>query len=117
MEEKKLVSKRSKKAKKVVFSLATAMIAATVMTITAFADVDASEFINKACTVLKTVIIIIGFGLGAWGVINLLEAYSSNDPSGRSQGIKQFIGGLGIILVGVILVPVLQSQIINSMGA
>lgn len=115
--EKKNLSTKFRKAKKAVVSGTSAVMATVMTTITAFAaDVDANEFVTKACSVLKTVIILVGFGLALWGVINALEGYSSKNSADRSDGIKQLIGGLGIILVGVILVPVLQTQITNAMG-
>ena len=33
------------------------------------------EFFNQAVTVLQTLVIALGAGLGIWGVINLLEGY------------------------------------------
>ena len=33
------------------------------------------EFFNQAITVLQTLVIALGAGLGVWGVINLLEGY------------------------------------------
>ena len=35
------------------------------------------EFFNQAITVLQTLVIALGAGLGVWGVINLLEGYGS----------------------------------------
>ena len=47
------------------------------------------EFFNQAITVLQTLVIALGAGLGVWGVINLLEGYGSDNPAAKSQGIKQ----------------------------
>ncbi|MHC5099609.1 Maff2 family mobile element protein [Peptoniphilus genitalis] len=41
--------------------------------------------------VLKTLVTAIGAGLGAWGVINLMEGYGNDNPGAKSQGIKQFM--------------------------
>ena len=49
------------------------------------------EFFAKAIEVLKILVTAIGAGLGAWGVINLLEGYGSDNPGAKSQGIKQFM--------------------------
>ena len=49
------------------------------------------EFFIAAIEVLKTIIILLGCVLGAWGLINLLEAYGSDNPGSKSQGIKQFM--------------------------
>jgi len=51
----------------------------------------------------------IGAGLGVWGVVNLLEGYGSDNPGAKSQGIKQLMGGGGIILLGLNLVPLLAN--------
>ena len=48
-------------------------------------------FFNSAITVLQTLVISIGAGLGIWGVINLLEGYGNDNPGAKSQGIKQFM--------------------------
>lgn len=48
-------------------------------------------FFNSAITVLQTLVIAIGAGLGIWGVINLLEGYGNDNPGTKSQGIKQFM--------------------------
>ena len=48
-------------------------------------------FINQAVTVLQTLVIALGAGLGIWGVINLLEGYGNDNPGAKSQGMKQFM--------------------------
>ena len=40
-------------------------------------------FFNSAVTVLQTLVIALGAGLGIWGAINLLEGYG-NDNSGAA---------------------------------
>ena len=47
------------------------------------------DFINDAVTVLQTLVIAIGAGLGIWGLVNLLEGYGNDNPGAKSQGIKQ----------------------------
>ena len=49
------------------------------------------EFFNQAITVLQTLVIALGAGLGVWGVINLLEGYGNDNPGAKSQGMKQFM--------------------------
>ena len=46
-------------------------------------------FFSSAVTVLQSLVIAIGAGLGIWGVINLLEGYGNDNPGAKSQGIKQ----------------------------
>ena len=53
------------------------------------------EFFNQAITVLQTLVIALGAGLGVWGVINLLEGYGNDNPGAKSQGMKQLKGWVG----------------------
>ncbi|MGP1404345.1 MAG: Maff2 family mobile element protein, partial [Catonella sp.] len=48
-------------------------------------------------------------GLGAWGVINLMEGYGNDNPGAKSQGIKQLMAGGGIVLIGLKLIPLLAN--------
>ena len=66
------------------------------------------EFFNQAITVLQTLVIALGAGLGVWGVINLLEGYGNDNPGAKSQGMKQFMAGAGVAIVGMVLVPLLS---------
>ena len=66
------------------------------------------DFINNAVTVLQTLVIAIGAGLGIWGLVNLLEGYGNDNPGAKSQGIKQLMAGGGVALIGVVLVPLLS---------
>ena len=65
-------------------------------------------FFEQAITVLQTLVIALGAGLGIWGVINLLEGYGNDNPGAKSQGIKQFMAGAGVAVVGMVLVPLLS---------
>ena len=38
-------------------------------------------FFEQAITVLQTLVIALGAGLGIWGVINLLEGYGNDNPA------------------------------------
>ena len=66
------------------------------------------EFFNQAITVLQTLVIALGAGLGVWGVINLLEGYGNDNPGDKSQGMKQLMAGAGVAIVGMVLVPLLS---------
>lgn len=66
------------------------------------------EFFNSAVDVLQTLVIALGGGLGVWGVVNLLEGYGNDNPGAKSQGVKQFMAGGGVALIGLILVPLLK---------
>lgn len=67
------------------------------------------DFFVQGVNVLQKLVILIGAGLGGWGVINLLEGYGNDNPGAKSQGMKQFMSGAGIVLVGMLLVPQLTS--------
>ena len=47
------------------------------------------SFFTQAVNVLKILVIAVSAGLGAWGVINLMEGYGNDNPGAKSQGIKQ----------------------------
>lgn len=66
------------------------------------------SFFTDAVDVLRVVLTLIGAGLGGWGIVNLLEAYGSDNAGGKSQGMKQLMGGGGIILLAQILIPKLN---------
>ena len=50
-------------------------------------------FFASAIDTLKILVIALGAGLGAWGVVNLLEGYGNDNPGAKSQpllhGIQQ----------------------------
>ena len=48
-------------------------------------------FFASAIDTLKILVIALGAGLGAWGVVNLLEGYGNDNPGAKSQGIKQSV--------------------------
>ena len=45
------------------------------------------EFFNQSITVLQTLVVAIGAGLGVWGAINLLEGYG-NDNHGSNAHVR-----------------------------
>ena len=51
-------------------------------------------FFNSAITVLQTLVIALGAGLGVWGVVNLLEGYGNDNLGAKSQGMKHVIPDL-----------------------
>ncbi|EOO25443.1 hypothetical protein IIU_06184 [Bacillus cereus VD133] len=67
------------------------------------------DFFSKGVDVLQKLVILIGAGLGVWGVVNLLEGYGNDNPGAKSQGMKQFMGGAGIVLIATLLVPSLKN--------
>lgn len=86
--EKKWLTKGSRFAKKVILSATTMASMSAMCTTQVFAAsgvVDTSSFISTACTVLKSVICLIGGGVGLWGVVNLLEGYGNDNPGAKVQ--------------------------------
>ena len=51
-------------------------------------------FFQSSITVLQTLVIAIGAGLGLWGGINLMEGYGNDNPGAKSQGIKHLMPNL-----------------------
>ena len=44
------------------------------------------EFFNQAITVLQTLVVAIGAGLGVWGVLKLMEGYGNDNPGANAHG-------------------------------
>ena len=42
-------------------------------------------FFNSAVTVLQTLVIALGAGLGIWGAINLLKGYGNDNPGANAH--------------------------------
>ena len=116
----KWLSRFTRVAKKATMFATVAGVMATTCATQAFAAdgatgvVDTSSFITTACTVLKSVICLIGGGVSLWGVVNLLEGYGNDNPGAKSQGMKQLMAGLGLILLAIILVPVLEGMMTGA---
>ena len=68
---------------------------------------DGTAFFQTGMDALRDLLTLIGAGLGIWGVVNLLEGYGNDNPGAKSQGMKQFMAGAGIIIVARMLVPAL----------
>ena len=47
------------------------------------------EFFNQAITVLQTLVVAIGAGLGVWGVVNLMEGYGNDNPGAKFHGFGE----------------------------
>ncbi len=69
------------------------------------------DFFNDCVDTLKIVLILIGAGLGGFGIVNLLEAYGSDNAAGKSQGTKQLMAGIGIAVLAFVLIPGLKDLI------
>ena len=73
-------------------------------------------FFTQSITVLQTLLVAIGAGLGLWGLVNLLEGYGQDNPASKSQGIKQLMAGGGIVVIAVTLVPLLSNLFATGGG-
>ncbi|MCL2591948.1 MAG: Maff2 family protein [Defluviitaleaceae bacterium] len=47
-------------------------------------------FFTAAITTVSTLVTLIGAGLGAWGVVNLMEGYGNDNAGSKSQGVKHY---------------------------
>lgn len=82
------LTKRTRFAKKLLLAAMICSTYTTAFPTHAFAAtgvVDTGTFITTACTVLKSVICLIGGGVGLWGVVNLLEGYGNDNPGAKAQ--------------------------------
>ena len=68
----------------------------------------------SAWTVLYSVCCLMGAGVVVWCGVNLLEGYGNDNPGAKSQGMKQLMSGLGLILLAIVLVPVLQNMMTGA---
>ena len=66
------------------------------------------EFFISAVDVLKTLVIALWTGLGEWAAVSLMEGYGGDNPSAKSQGMKQLMAGGGVALIGITLIPLLS---------
>lgn len=112
------LAKRCRITKKITLAVAFALSIMAMSAMTAFAatgKVSTTDFINKTITVLQSVISLIGAGLAVWGVVNLIEGYGNDNPGAKSQGMKQLMAGLGLVLLGLVVVPVLGTMMKSAM--
>ena len=43
------------------------------------------DFFTQSVNVLKILVMAVGAGLGAWGVINLMEGYGNDNPGANAH--------------------------------
>lgn len=115
-------TKRCGYAKKIILFAVVAMCIMAMAGMTVFAanaptgQINTTDFIDKTVTVLQSVIFLIGAGIGIWGVVNLIEGYGNDNAGAKSQGMKQLMAGLGLILLGLVVIPVLKTMMNSAMG-
>ena len=112
------LTKCCKITKKIIAVITLALCITAMAGMTVFAasgSVNTTDFINKTVTVLQSVVSLIGAGLAIWGVVNLIEGYGGDNAANKSQGMKQLMAGLGLVLLGLVVVPVLGTMMNNAM--
>lgn len=67
------------------------------------------QFFQSGVDTMQKVLVLIGAGLGLWGAVNLMEGYGNDNPGAKSQGIKQFVAGAGVVIIALTLVPQLKA--------
>lgn len=113
----KIATKRNTfRVKKMITMAVTVLCMCAMLSMTVFASgtVDTTTFLGDVKTVLQAVVILIGGGLGVWGVVNLIEGYGNDNPGAKSQGMKQLMAGLAMILLGVVMVPTLVEMMSDA---
>lgn len=43
------------------------------------------EFFTKAIETTGTIVVVLGAGLGGWGLVNLLEGYGNDNPGANAH--------------------------------
>lgn len=99
---------------KVAKSLTLMMVTVLITAVPVYAN-KGTAFITDAIGHLGTIVILIGAGLGIWGVVNLVEGYGNDNPGAKSQGMKQFMAGAGLVIIGIAL-PLMMAPLIGGGG-
>ena len=103
------MKKQIKKTKRNMKQMKRAALTAWMLALPAVASAaDGMAFFSKGVDLLQKIVYAIGAGLGVWGIVNLMEGYGNDNPGAKSQGMKQFMAGVGIVLVGLVLIPELK---------
>lgn len=105
--KKTINTKPTSKASRIAKTIILTAVLILIMTQTVFAD--GTAFIEQAVGWLGWLIIAIGGGLGAWGIVNLVEGYGNDNPGAKSQGMKQLMAGGALILIGAVAPEALQN--------
>ena len=108
------LSARCVKAKKITTVVISVLCAVTMFTIPAFADVGTNDFIEAMGKILRAILIMVGAGFAIFGVVDISEGIGDNNGAAKSTGIKKTMAGAGIIMAGIVLVPVLTGMMTNA---
>lgn len=109
------LSRRSARVKKVTTIVLSAMCAVTLFSVSAFAaDVNPSAFITSMKKILRAILIMVGAGFAIFGVVDIAEGIGDNNGAAKSTGIKKTMAGAGIIMAGIVLVPILTDMMTDA---
>lgn len=105
------LSRRCARVKKVTTIVLSVLGAVTMFSVSAFAaEVNANNFIEAMKKILKAILIMVGAGFAVFGVVDIAEGIGDNNGAAKSTGIKKTMAGAGIIMAGLVLVPVLTDM-------
>lgn len=69
------------------------------------------DFWNAAVNVMKVLVMAYGAYLCVQGGMGLAEGFSHDNPAQKASGGKLLIAGGGVMLIGVIMVPMLAGML------
>lgn len=109
------LSRRCAKAKKITTIVIAALCAVTMFSVTAFAaEVNPANFITAMKKILRAILIMVGAGFAIFGVVDLAEGIGDGNGAAKSTGIKKTMAGAGIIMAGIVLVPILSDMMSDA---
>lgn len=105
------LSRRCARVKKVTLIVLSVLGAVTMFSVSAFAAaVNTNNFIEAMKKILTAILIMVGGGFAVFGVVDIAEGIGDNNGAAKSTGIKKTMAGAGIIMAGLVLVPVLTDM-------
>lgn len=109
------LSRRCARIKKVTTVVLSALCAVTMFSVSAFAaEVNAQNFLTAMEKILRAILIMVGAGFAIFGVVDIAEGIGDQNGAAKSTGIKKTMAGAGIIMAGIVLVPVLTGMMSDA---
>ncbi len=68
-----------------------------------------TAFFRSAISTLSTIVTGLGAGMALWGIIQIMQAQATDNPATRTQGMNMLLGGGGLAVIGMTLVPLLAN--------
>lgn len=69
------------------------------------------EIIKEGLELLGKIVAFYGGGVTIFGFFAVMEAYKEQNPSAQANAFKNIMSGIGIVLIGMYLLPKLISLI------